>query len=195
MPGSGVCRKRHRNRQVPQSRLCPQPGLARRRADRRHPAGLAAAPGSRWSPRQSRAQDAALPNPALCRPPDRQRLKIAATRPWASAIVHAWERVTTQQVHRSPLASWPRAARRRRPGRGPEGTVRGGFFADRLGQAVPQVPSVTDLRRARQRAADHKPQSHHGTRPERRDEHPATPRGRQRCGRAARRHAAPSPRR
>ena len=66
-------RQRHRDRQIPQSRAIPEPRVIHSRADRRHPARLAAAARPRRRPRQSRAQDAALPHPARRRPPGAQR--------------------------------------------------------------------------------------------------------------------------
>lgn len=42
----------------------------------------------------------------------------------------------------------------RRPGGSPAAAVRGDLLQDRPGQAVPQVPAVTHLNRARQRLAD-----------------------------------------
>jgi hypothetical protein len=56
---TGKDRQGHRHRQVPQPRIRAQPGLAGRRSDRRHPAGLAAAARARRAPGRGRAQDPA----------------------------------------------------------------------------------------------------------------------------------------
>jgi hypothetical protein len=72
--------------------------LSLNRADRRHPAGLAAAappggPLARAEPKTLRYR--ILHTAArLARSGRRRRLNISATWPWAAAIVTAWNRIT-----------------------------------------------------------------------------------------------------
>src|SRR5262249_464076 len=65
--------QRHRTRQVPLRLVRLQPGLAGRIPDRRDPDRLASAAHPRRPPRQSRAQNLALPDPARRRPADPRR--------------------------------------------------------------------------------------------------------------------------
>ena len=99
----------------------PQPGLAGRRADRRHPAGLAAAARPRRRPRQSRAQDPALPPPARRRPPDPQR-PPAAPQNRRHLALGTGDRDRLGADHRpapSPLTSTKPSQRSRKEPRGP----------------------------------------------------------------------------
>ena len=98
-PGSRTPhRQGHRDRPVPVLVIRDQHRLAGRRADRRHPAGLAPADRPRRRPGPRRAQDPALPGAARRRPADPRQpatpAKISASWPWAEAIAAAWARIT-----------------------------------------------------------------------------------------------------
>jgi hypothetical protein len=98
-PGRGPdpYREGLRDRPLPVPVAGDQLRVADRIPDRRHPAGLAPAPGPRRRPGPHRAENPA-PHPARRRPthprrPPRQ-LKVPATWPWATAVAAAWTRIT-----------------------------------------------------------------------------------------------------
>ena len=67
-PGEGSAPGKTQGSAFPVRVVCDQLGVAGRLADRRHPAGLAAAAGPRRRPGLRRAEGSALPRPARRRP-------------------------------------------------------------------------------------------------------------------------------